>query len=118
MDFYIWRDNIVTSLLGLADIEYQRLAWSGSISSADTTPEEMICTLMDDWAFKSFVDDNASHLNANQIRIINQLVSAIEKYQNESPNFDSHVETAISDSTWRMVVTSARTLYLALCPGD
>lgn len=118
MDFYIWRDNIVTSLLGLADTEYQRLSWSGLISSADTTPEEMICTLIDDWAFTSFAGDNSDRLNAVQIREINKLNDAIIKYQHESPTFDGNVEAFISNDAWQVVTIAARSLYFALCPDS
>lgn len=117
MDFYLWRDNVVGSLLGLSDTGYQRLAWTGAIASADGTPEEMVCTLVDDWAFFSFVSDNRDRLNAGQIDSSNALVQAIRAYQEIEPKFDGNVDRTLENEEWLGVVAAARKLYVALCPS-
>lgn len=118
MDFYTWRDNVVGSLLGLSDLDYQRLAWTGAISSADGTPEEMLCTLVDDWAFMSFAADNMDRLSIDQVHEADLLAAAVRRYQKNSPDFDGNVDQTISDEAWLGIVAAARRLYVALCPSD
>lgn len=118
MNFYIWRDNVVESLLGLADIEYQRLAWTGAIPSADGTPDEMLCTLVDDWAFASFAVDNKDHLDLKQVDKAASLMAAIRVYQDGASDFDGDVDRTLRDEAWLSVVEAAKRLYIALCPGD
>ena len=117
MNFYIWRDNVVGSLLGLSDIGYQELAWSGGIESSDTSPDEMLITLMNDWALASFVTDNREHLNESQIERISSLLSAIDRYVKSEPDYTRDRERVFASDAWRNVVINARELYISLCPG-
>lgn len=118
MNFYVWRDNIVGSLLGLSDIDYQRLVWTGAIPSGDGSPEEMVCRLIDDWAFLCFAADNMDYLSVDQVREIDLLVAALRMYQETSPNFDGDVDRVLSDEVWLGIVAAARRLYVALCPNN
>ncbi len=117
MDFYRWRDNVVSSLLGLSDTRYQRLAWTGVIASSQNTPDEMLCTLVDDWAFFSFATDNRDCLNTEQVNSSNALVRAIRAYQDSEPDFDGNVDRTLENDAWLRIVDAARTLYVALCPS-
>jgi len=116
MNFYIWRDNVVGSLLGLADVGYQELAWSGAIESSDGTPDEMLVTLMNDWAFPSFVTDNREHFNESQIERISSLLSAIDRYVKSEPDYTGDRARVFASDAWRDIVAGARELYIALCP--
>lgn len=118
MNFYIWRDRIVESLLGLSDITYQRLTWSGVITSSDGSPDEMLVTLMDDWAFASFVPDNHQILNDCQIKKIESLLNAISHYQKKEPDYNGDVDRVLENKAWCDVVAKARDLYIAFCPRD
>lgn len=118
MNFYIWRDNVVGSLLGLSDTSYQRLAWTGAIESSDGSPEEMLATLMDDWAFESFMPDNREQFNDFQLERTDSLLVAIRQYLKNEPAFAGDTEHVLANGSWRDVVISARDLYLALCPSS
>lgn len=108
---------MVGSLLGLSDTVYQRLAWSGAIDSSDGSPDEMLTTLMDDWAFPSFVEDNRNKLNNSQAHQVESLLGAISHYQKTEPYYDEDMERVIASKAWCDVVIGARNLYIALCPG-
>lgn len=115
VDFYRWRENIVGSLLGLSDTSYQRLAWTGVIETSQNSPDEMLCTLVDDWAFFSFATDNRDCLNVEQINSSNALMRAIRAYQETEPDYDGNVDRILENDAWLRVVEAARTLYVALC---
>jgi hypothetical protein len=116
MNFYIWRDNVVGSLLGLSDIKYQRLAWTGGISSSDGSPGEMLSTLLDDWAFADFAEDNSDQLDDRQKAHINLLLNAIDRYQKCEADYGANPDRVLASEVWGGVVMAARELYLALCP--
>jgi hypothetical protein len=117
VDFYRWRENVVGSLLGLSDTRYQRLVWTGVIASSENTPDEMLCTLVDDWAFFSFSAENRACLNAEQINSSSALMRAIRAYQETEPDFDGDVDRMLKNDAWLSVVEAARTLYVVLCPN-
>jgi hypothetical protein len=116
MNFYIWRDNIVGSLLGLSDTTYQRLAWTGAIQVSDGSPDEMLSTLLDDWAFQSFLSDNREQLSGNQVDAVNSLLTAVSRYLETEAEYDGNAERVLANGKWREIVMAARNLYLALCP--
>lgn len=118
MNFYIWRDRVVGSLLGLADTAYQRSAWSGAIDSSDKSPDEMLVTLLDDWAFASFLVDNREQFNDSQAQRVELLLRAIFHYQKTESDYDGDVERVLTSTAWRDIVIKARNLYIALCPDD
>lgn len=117
MNFYTWRDRVVESLLGLADVEYQRAAWSGALESSDVSPDEMLSTLLDDWAFSSFLADNREQLNDYQAQCIESLLCALINYQKTEPDYGGDMERVFASDAWYDVVTKARDLYIALCPN-
>ena len=116
MNFYIWRDNIIECLLGLSDENYQRLAWTGAVPSSDTSPDEMLVTLVDDWALASFVPDNRPLLTHGQVELVGALVAAIESYQFTQPGFDGDVDRVLASNEWQNVMRAAKGLQLALSP--
>lgn len=118
MNFYIWRDNVVGSLLGLSDTTYQRLAWSGAIAASDGSPDEMLATLLDDWAFASFLSQNREQLSSYQGNAVNSLLAATSQYIETESEYDGNAERVLANEKWRDIVVAARDLYLALCPKE
>ena len=117
ISFYIWRDNVVTSLLGLADRSYQQLAWRGEIASADGTPLEMLASLWHDFAFESFASDNPGQLTSQQIELCNVLASAIAAFVQDHSSWLGQEHNEAAELSWQQVVTQSQALYHALCPG-
>ena len=118
ISFYIWRDNVVTSLLGLADREYQQLAWRGEIASSDGDPSEMLSALWHDFAFESFASDNAGHLTTEQVDLCNALSGSISAFFQHHSSWLGLERNDAAENSWQQVVLHSQSLYHALCPGQ
>ena len=78
----------------------------------------MLATLLDDWAFPSFLSDNREQLSSYQGDAVNSLLAATSQYIETESQYDGNAERVLANEKWRDVVVAARYLYLALCPEE
>lgn len=60
----VWKTNVMSAVKAIADEQFQRAAWFGLLPNVVSSPEEMICTLFDDFVFGDFL--NASEIGLSQ----------------------------------------------------
>jgi hypothetical protein len=87
MDADFWRANILETVQQISDKKYQEATWLGK-SEKISSPEELYCTLFDDFLFDYFLSDRDNNLSEGQLSLGAQLkdkinsFSRIDSYQN------------------------------------
>lgn len=102
----LWRANIEADLRALSDREYQRASFTGELSSADTSPGEMISTIYDDDKLVDFV---RFHLFDEAQTSGMELIEAIDALA-ESVDLSTRWEQIVRSQEWQMVVTASSKL--------
>lgn len=103
-----WRENVVSAARMIADGDHQRRHWSNPDSPAWETPEELICTLYNDFQFELFLQDCAFSLTEAQLDAGRALRQAIDQFCRETPDFLDRQST-LTDSKWTRISLLART---------
>ena len=116
LDFYIWRDNVVTSLLSLCDRRYQRLAWSGTIATSEGAPYEILNHLYEEGLLEEFAIDHRSMLTERQISLLHDLCPLILRFYKQHGDWLGEEHNTVAVQDWEILAAKGRELYHALCP--
>lgn len=88
MDSNLWRNNIIQLIEEIASKEYQELAWFGKANYI-SSPDEMICGLIDDFEFGKFLRNRDIALTNKQKNIGTLLQLKVNNFaENSSISFD------------------------------
>lgn len=83
MDFTVWRQNVLGAAHRAADRTYQERVWFGHDPHKRDSPDDLICTLMDDLVFEKFLLD--PRLSLSEREAAARLYKAVEEYADSSP---------------------------------
>lgn len=106
MDILLWKNNIKEVVKDIADKGFQEEAWFGK-GDYISSPDEVYCTLFDDFIFEDFLENNEAGLTDTQKNLGYKLVSALESY---SPKDQALAEPSkiINDPEWDRVRGAAQ----------
>jgi hypothetical protein len=117
MDVNRWKQNIYEALADIASREYQESTWFGG-SDRISSPEEVYCTLFDDFAFDDFLESEFSNLSENQTYNGKILGEKMSFFFGESEDYLKPKEV-IDDPNWIEIRDIARKIIDGYTlPGD
>ena len=83
MDFTVWRQNVLGAASRAADRTYQERVWFGHDSQRRDSPDDLICTFMDDLVFEKFLLH--PQLPEREREAAARLYRAVEQYADCTP---------------------------------
>ena len=112
MNILLWKNNIKEAVKDIADKNFQEEAWFGK-GDYISSPDELYCTLFDDFIFEDFLENDEAGLTDTQKRLGYKLISALESY---SPKGQSLPEPGqmINDPEWSKVRDVAQAFFDSL----
>jgi hypothetical protein len=108
-----WKGLIGGSLVRLSDERYQRLAWFNKHQKEETSPDEQICQLMDDYQFKDFLAGQP--LSEVQKLATGRLIDALKAYGGKSTK-PLNPWSSIDDPEWSKIRELAQNVIVVLGP--
>ena len=106
MDFALWRQNVLDAARRAADRTYQERVWFGLDPRFRDSPDELICTFMDDLVFEEFLLH--PQLPEAEREAAARLYRAVGQYADSTPQVLKPSEV-IGDPEFESVRTAART---------
>ena len=107
MDFVLWRQNVLDAARRAADRTYQEHVWFGHDSQRRDSPDDLICTFMDDLVFEKFLLN--PQLSQREREAADRLYKAVEEYANSTPQVLTPADV-IGDPQFERVRIAAREL--------
>lgn len=108
----IWISQIKKIIKDISDLEYQKRAWLG-IGPEVSSPEEIYCTLFDDFMVEDFLRSDEIELSEMQRSLFRKLIkdmeSIAEKY---SQKFEPKI--LLRDEKWLELTKLASELFKIL----
>lgn len=86
MEFKFWKSRVQESVEKVADEDYQRSTWLGK-SDKVSSPEEVYCTLFEDFLFEDFLDSEENDLTGEGILKGRELSHKMSAFFNGSSGF-------------------------------
>ena len=83
MDFTAWRQNVLSAASRAADRTYQECVWFGHDPQRRDSPDDLICTFLDDLVFEKFLVH--PQLSERERKAAAQLYGAILEYADSTP---------------------------------
>lgn len=103
----IWKKNILEVVSYIADKNYQEKTWFGNSKEAVSSPEELYCTLFDDFIYEDFLNSATIELSSKQRELGWMLAQQMDLYQNNNPEKIDPKEI-FNDPSWDEVRKSAQ----------
>ena len=105
MDFVLWRQNVLGAAHRAADRIYQERVWFGHDPERRDSPDDLLCTFMDDLVFEKFLLD--PKLSQREREAAARLYKAVEEYSDSTPQVLKPDEV-IDDPQFERVRIAAR----------
>jgi hypothetical protein len=83
VDFTVWRQNVLHAASRAADRTYQERVWFGHDPQLRDSPDDLICTFMDDLVFEKFLLH--PQLPERERKAAARLYRAVEEYADGTP---------------------------------
>lgn len=83
MDFVLWRQSVLDEARRAADRTYQERVWFGHDPERRDSPNELICTFLDDLVLEKFILD--PRLSQAEREAVARLLKAVEEYADSTP---------------------------------
>ena len=82
-----WTKCIISAVSNIADEAFQRKSWFGKDNMC-SSPEEDVCTLLDDFTFDKFLEENVNNLTPEELILGKELNESLMKYKklDKDPN--------------------------------
>jgi len=109
MEFERWKGELLNIVQHISSIEYQEKSWFGQ-STVISSPEELICQLLDDFRFEEFLEMHGKRLSKEQSLKAHVLLTSISTYS-KSMGDNVDPSTVFCDSRWREIMGMAKDLY-------
>jgi hypothetical protein len=106
MDLDKWKRNIIKTLEQIASRKYQESAWFGK-SSIVSSPEELLCTLFDDYQFEDFFIMSKKNMTESQRIIGELLLEKLNSFSEKIGDFPKP-EEVIDHPEWQEIRELAR----------
>ena len=108
MDLGLWKQNVLKIIEEIADRDYQELAWFGKANYV-SSPDEMFCTLFDDFQFDEFLVNKDIDLTEQQ-RVNCELLRQKMNNFSEKLLISSNPEDVIDHPDWVDIRTVANSI--------
>ena len=105
MDFALWRQNVLGAAQRAADRTYQERVWFCHDPQRRDSPDDLICTFMDDLVFEKFLLD--PQLSQREREAASRLYKAVEEYADSTPQVLKPTDV-IDDPQFERVRIAAR----------
>lgn len=104
-DIDLWSENIYDALKDMSDLEFQKLSWMGKLPDIISSFTEVVCILIDDFAFADYIAYLSIKPNAdkNIILKMNELKEMISEYA--KINMDE--AKILRDPNWKIITYKA-----------
>jgi len=103
----IWKSAICDVVEDISNEEFQRAAWFGLIPNVVSSPDELICTLFDDFIFSEFLTSLEVNLTSRQRSVGQILKTKMEKFVASTPD-QLDPRQVIDDERWSEIRLAAR----------
>ena len=101
MEFKVWRTRIQESIEKVANEEYQKSTWLGK-SDKVSSPEELYCTLFEDFLFEDFLESEQNDLPSEGIIKGRELSNKMSVFFDESVGFHDP-QKVLKSAEWKEV---------------
>ena len=105
MDFVLWRQSVFYVAQRAADRTYQERVWFGHDPQKRDSPDDLICTFMDDLVFEKFL--LAPQLSQREREAAARLYKVVEEYADSTPQLLKPADV-IDDPQFEKVRIAAR----------
>ncbi len=119
MDKSIWLSNILTMIEEISDKHYQEEVWLKGVGNEESSFNEAICGLFDDYDFDGFLDEYSTENYLNKLKI-EKLKLFRDKLNQYLLNIDDNLCTKdlLADPEWHNIQASASQVLKVInsCP--
>jgi len=105
MNFVLWRQNVLDAAQRAADRTYQERVWFGRDPQYRDSPDDLICTFLDDLVFEKFLVH--PQLSERERKAAARLYGAVLEYADSTPQMLKPSDV-IDDPRFENVRTAAR----------
>ncbi len=112
MDTNSWKKAVMGAVREIADESYQKSAWFG-VGEEISSPEEVYCTLFDDFIYDDFLDSVNVPITDKQRMLGRELRDAMNQYAN-SIDYLCDADKVYNDPKWNDIRILAKFFWEAL----
>lgn len=112
----VWKNSIYKAIYDIADIDFQRITWSGNDTNIIFSFTEALSTLYDDFDFERFLKYYKSKNNENRLykllTELNKLISEYEDYGYETEMEVNGYNKILNDQNWIKITKKANEILI------